>query len=66
MTTSISIHNATNIKASSVSHDNKNAITLTVKTKGHFGDLPHSINIFGLPTHIADALEELLGKGDFE
>ena len=63
MTTSISIHNATNITTSGVSHDNANAITLTVGTKGHYGDLPHFIKIFGLPTHIADALEELLGKG---
>jgi hypothetical protein len=57
------IHNATNVTTSGVTDSNSNAITLTVSTKSVFGDLPHTIAIFGLPAHVADALEELLGKG---
>jgi hypothetical protein len=57
------IHNATNVTTSGVTDSNSNAITLTVSTKSVFGDLPHTITIFGLPAHVADALEELLGKG---
>jgi hypothetical protein len=63
MTTLISIHNATNVKTCGVSHSNANAITLTVTTQCRRGDLPHEVTLFGLPTHIADALEELLGNG---
>jgi hypothetical protein len=63
MTTATTIHKATNITTGGVSHHNANAITLTVETKSVRGDLPHAITIFGLPTHIADALEELLGNG---
>jgi hypothetical protein len=63
MTTSTSIHGATNITTNGVSHGNSNAITLKLSTKGHYGTMPHSIVIFDLPTHIADALEELLGSG---
>jgi hypothetical protein len=63
MTTSLSMHSATNVTTHGVSHDNANAITLTVHTDGHWGSLPHAITIFDLPTHIADALEELLGSG---
>jgi hypothetical protein len=63
MTTSIYIHDATNITTSGVSQGNANAITLTVTTKSGRGDLPHEVTLFGLPTHIAFALEELLGNG---
>jgi hypothetical protein len=63
MTTSTSIHNATNIKTDGVSHQNSNAINLIVETDGHWGTLSHAITIFDLPTHIADALENLLGNG---
>jgi hypothetical protein len=61
--TSILIHNATNVTTSGVRHKNSNAIDLEVSTQSFFGDLPHTITIFGLPAHVADALEELLGKG---
>ena len=63
MTTSISIHGATNITTDGVSYGNGNAITLTVTTKGPWGSLPHEVTLFDLPTHIADALAELLGNG---
>jgi hypothetical protein len=63
MTTSTTIHAATNITTGGVSWGNGNAITLTVTTKSTRGDLPHEVTLFGLPTHIADALEELLGNG---
>jgi hypothetical protein len=63
MTTSIYISDATNITTRGVSRGNANAITLTVTTKGHWGRQPHEITLFGLPTHIADAVEELLGNG---
>jgi hypothetical protein len=63
MTTSLSMHNATNVTTRGVSRGNANAITLTVHTDGLWGSLPHEITIFDLPTHIADALEELLGSG---
>jgi hypothetical protein len=63
MTTSTSIHGATNVTTDGVSHYNSNAITLKVSTKGHYGTMPHSIVIFGLPKHIADAIEALLGSG---
>ena len=63
MTTSTSIHNATNIKTNGVSHHNGNGISLTIETDGHWGKLPHVVTIFDLPTHIADALENLLGDG---
>jgi hypothetical protein len=63
MSTSTSIHNATNIKTDGVSHHNANAINLTIETDGHWGKLSHVVTIFDLPTHIADALENLLGNG---
>jgi hypothetical protein len=63
MTTLTHIHDATNIKTDGVSHGNANAISLVIETKGHWGSLPHTITIFNLPTHIADALQELLGNG---
>ena len=63
MTTTTSIHNATNVITKGVSHDNSNAITLTVHTESHWGTQPHEIILFDLPAHIADALEELLGNG---
>jgi hypothetical protein len=63
MTTSTSIHNATNITTRGVSYSNGNSISLSIQTNGHFGTLPHTITIFDLPTHIADALEESLGNG---
>ena len=63
MTTATTIHNATNIMTNGVSHQNANVITLTVETKSVRGTVPHKITIFGLPTHIADALQELLGDG---
>jgi hypothetical protein len=58
----LAIYNATNVTTRGVQHDNKNAITLTVSTDGYYGKEPHTITIFGLPTHVADALEKLLGK----
>jgi hypothetical protein len=61
--THLTIHGVTNVTTSGVRHSNSNAITLEVSTKSVFGDLPHTITIFGLPAHVADALEELLGKG---
>jgi hypothetical protein len=63
MTTSTSIHNATNIRTNGVSHDNSNGISLHIETDGHWGTLSHTVTIFDLPTHIADALEDLLGNG---
>jgi hypothetical protein len=63
MTTSTSIHNATNIRTDGVSHHNSNGINLHIETDGHWGTLPHTVTIFDLPTHIADALENLLGNG---
>jgi hypothetical protein len=63
MTTSTSIHNATNVTTDGVSYHSSNGITLTFSTKGHWGTLPHNVTIFNLPTHIADALENLLGNG---
>jgi hypothetical protein len=61
--TDISIHHATNITTAGVQYENKNAITLTVSTGGFYGNLPHKITIFGLPTHTAHCLEYLFGKG---
>jgi hypothetical protein len=63
MTTSTSIHNVTNVTTSGVSYSNSNGITLEFSTDGHWGTLPHRVTIFDLPTHIADALEDLLGDG---
>jgi hypothetical protein len=63
MTTVTHIHDATNIKTHGVSHGNANAISLHIETDGHWGTLSHTVTIFDLPTHIADALEELLGNG---
>jgi hypothetical protein len=60
--TEISIHNATNIKTNGVQHENKNAIVLTVSTDSMYGNLPNAITIFGLPTDIANALEDMFGK----
>jgi hypothetical protein len=57
------IHNATNVTTSGVIDSNSNAITLTVSTDGFYGNQPHMISIYDLPAHVADALEELLGKG---
>jgi hypothetical protein len=62
MTTSTTIHNSTSITTDGVSHHNANAITLTVETKSVRGTVPHDITIFGLPTQVADALEELFGS----
>jgi hypothetical protein len=63
MTTSTSIHGATNVTTCGVSHGNSNAITLKVSTDSHWGTLEHDVTLFDLPKHIADALEELLGSG---
>jgi hypothetical protein len=63
MSTSISIHNVTNVTTSGVSYYNSNGITLAFETAGHWGTLPHKVTIFGLPAHIAEALENLLGDG---
>jgi hypothetical protein len=63
MTTSTSIHGATNVTTYGVSHGNSNAITLKVSTDSHWGTLEHNVTLFDLPKHIADALEELLGSG---
>ena len=63
MSTSISIHSVTNVTTSGVSYYNSNGITLAFETSGHWGTLPHSVTIFDLPTHIAEALEHLLGDG---
>jgi hypothetical protein len=60
--TEISIHHATNIKTAGVQYENKNAITLTVSTYSIYGNLPNAITIFGLPTDIANALEDMFGK----
>jgi hypothetical protein len=60
--TEISIHNATNIKTNGVQHENKNAIVLTVSTDSMYGITPNAITIFGLPTGIANALEDMFGK----
>jgi hypothetical protein len=59
----LTIHNATNVTTAEVDHGNKNVITLTVSTDSYYGKEPHTITIFGLPTHVADALEKLLGNG---
>ena len=63
MATSTTIHNATNITTSGVSYNNSNRINLIIETDGHWGTLPHTVTIFDLPTHIAEALENLLGNG---
>ena len=63
MTTATSIHNATNIRTSGVSYNNSNGISLIIETDGHWGTLPHTVTIFDLPTHIVEALENLLGNG---
>jgi hypothetical protein len=63
MTTTLSIHDATKITTRGVMHSNSNAITLQIETNGHFGNLQHEVTLFDLPTHIADALENLLGEG---
>jgi hypothetical protein len=59
----LTIHRATNVTTRGVRHDNKNVIMLTVSTDGYYGREPHTITIFGLPTHVADGLEKLLGNG---
>jgi hypothetical protein len=60
MTTSLSIHGVTNITTDGVSHDVGNAINLNIDTDGQ--TKTHRVTLFGLPTHVADALEELLGS----
>jgi hypothetical protein len=61
--TNLLIHHATSVSASRSIGRSQGAITLTVETDGFYGRQPVEITIYDLPTHVADALEELLGKG---
>lgn len=60
MSTSVSVHYCKSITSDTVSHNNNNAITLTVfrEDEGQF-----DISLFGLPTHVADGLEAALRNG---
>lgn len=56
-------HRVQSIKTSGVTHSNSNAIKLTIQCKAYGGELfDHDINIFGLPTHVADAIDGLLSS----
>jgi hypothetical protein len=61
--THLIINNATDVSVSSVIYAGEKAIRISVSTEGAWGNQPHTITIYDLPKHVADALEELLGNG---
>jgi hypothetical protein len=61
--THLIINNATDVSATSVVYAGEKVVKITVSTEGAWGNQPNTITIYDLPAHVADALEELLGKG---
>jgi hypothetical protein len=57
------INNATDVLVNSVGCKAEKVIRICVLTEGDWGSETNTISIYDLPTHVADALEELLGKG---
>lgn len=68
MSNSLSIHSCTNVRTRGVAHHNVNAITLTVSHNRYGSDCDEDfeITLFGLPAHVADGLEKLLGGNGIE
>ena len=59
MSSSICIHYALSVSASSVHHSNANAVTIRIET----GEGPFDITLFNLPTTVADQLSAALKNG---
>jgi hypothetical protein len=57
------INNATDVLVSIAGCKSEKVVKICVLTEGDWGNQPNTISIYDLPTHVADALEELLGKG---
>jgi hypothetical protein len=57
------INNATDVLVSIAGCKSEKVVKICVLTEGDWGNQPNTISIYDLPTHVADALKELLGKG---
>ena len=56
-------HRVRSIKTDGVTHSNANAIKLTIQCQAYEGEIfNHEINLFDLPTHVADAIDGLLSN----